>query len=428
VFTYRGKATKVNKETKKLLKRYAKSAVSYYNKLLNVALKHFDSTNELLTDKELKKICPKEKSMSTYHSEPIVERVVTIMKRYAKGEFGRPRFKNLNRFRFSLNVTIYTQISHNILIACGIAMQSIKISVPGTDVILNLRTDKRIIEGEIKRLSVVSDGCGDVWVNITTDATKAFHVPQATVNEIGIDLGCREYAVAVGKKSNNKILKLQHERPLPDIELESQKLSNAQKREDWRGSKRICRRIERKRKHYNHTLAAKIVRAANTIFIGDVSSKFLFSNSSSWVSRKAADACHGQLRTFIGQKAARATEPRDVFLVREAYTSKTCGFCGKQNSINKLKFWSCHRCDSFHDRDVNAALNMRFCKVKEDLTKPWKEEERRYQNMRARRSQPRKRRATTPVGNSLQNACASHQIEIISTASSASPSLLVRGR
>jgi hypothetical protein len=51
MLTYRGKATKVNKETKKSLKNSAQLTLSYYNKLLVIALNHYDNRKELLTDK-----------------------------------------------------------------------------------------------------------------------------------------------------------------------------------------------------------------------------------------------------------------------------------------------------------------------------------------------------------------------------------------
>jgi hypothetical protein len=141
----------------------------------------------ILTANPLKALCPKPKDLPTYHSEPVVERVVSVMKRYQKGEFGRPRKKNLKRGRWSLGITVFKQISHKVLISCGAEAQTFKISIPGTDVSLNLRSDKRILQGEPKRLSVVCDSCGDVWVNITTDAKIPFQVNEAIVEELGVD-------------------------------------------------------------------------------------------------------------------------------------------------------------------------------------------------------------------------------------------------
>jgi putative transposase len=410
MITYRGKATKISKSAKRELRNAAKRATRYFNTLLSSALAYFDAHDKVIAANPLKIQCPKPKELSTYHSEPVVERVVCVMKRYAEGEIGRPRLKNVQRARWSLAITVYTQVSKNVLVSMGMDAQSAKIAIPGTQVILNLRTDKRKLQGEIKRLSVVCDSCGDVWVNIATDAEIPFFVEEAECVELGVDQGIREYAVGASRKSDGTLIKLTHERTLSDIGSEMSCLENAQRNEDWRGVKHISRRIERKRKHYNHVLASDLVRKAENIYIGDVSSRFLFANPSSKIARKAADACHAQLRTYVGQKAARATLPRNACLVYEAYSSKICGFCGKQNNIGSLKYWTCLNCHTWHDRDINAALNMRFCPVREDLVQKWRTQSAKYQKMRTVRKQPRKkeivplRRAMTPVGE-LQNIC-----------------------
>jgi transposase len=424
MITYRGKATKISKKSTATLRNAARLASGYYNTLLEAALLHFETSGEVLAANPLKALCPKPKELPTYHSEPVVERVVSVMKRYQKGESGRPRKKNLKRGRWSLEITVFKQVSNKVLISCGVEAQTYKVSIPGTNVSLNLRSDKRILQGEPKRLSVVCDNCGDVWVNITTDVEIPFEVDKAIVEELGVDLGIREYAVCAGKDVDGNLVKFQHERSLDDIYREMEKLENTQRNKDWRGTKHAHRRIERKRKHSNHNLACQIVRSSERIYFGDVSSKFLFVNRSSKIARKAADACHAQLKTFTGQKAARATSERKVFLVREAYTSKTCGFCGNQNNIGSLKFWTCHNCRTYHDRDVNAALNMKNCRIREDLAKVWTKQKERYDFMRKIRQQPRKkeslllRRAKTPVGI-LQNVCTSKR-EVASTAEFAS--------
>ncbi|MDR2624604.1 MAG: transposase [Methanobrevibacter sp.] len=48
-------------------------------------------------------------------------------------------------------------------------------------------------------------------------------------------------------------------------------------------------------------------------------------------------------------------------LVDEKYTSSTCSTCGYQ--LEKIgldvRSWTCDHCGSAHDRDINAALNIR---------------------------------------------------------------------
>lgn len=414
MISYRLKATKINKESEKEVRSHAKAACRHYNSLLSAGLSEYEKTKSVPSKNELKKICPKPEGMSTYHSEPVVERVHTVLTRYEKGEFGKPRSKNVQRKRCSLNVTIYSSQAHKVLVSQSENRKSATIAIPGTGVVLTCRTDSREIKGTPKRVSVVTDSCGTTWVNLTTDHRRDIVLPEAKVEKIGIDLGCREYAVCAGKQeeASYRTIKILHGRSLEDIKKEETKLANAQKNEDWRGAKAIYRRLQNKRKDYNHKLAINILGTGEKIYVGDVKSAFLFANKNSKVSRMAADACHGQLRLFLAQKAARATEKREVYLVREAYTSKTCGHCGHQNQIGSLKFWTCHNCGHWWDRDLNAALNMRSCKIIKCLSDEVRKQEEKYLKMRERRSQPRPhrrkgdsmRRATTPVGTQLQKA------------------------
>ncbi|MDR1820483.1 MAG: transposase [Methanobrevibacter sp.] len=48
-------------------------------------------------------------------------------------------------------------------------------------------------------------------------------------------------------------------------------------------------------------------------------------------------------------------------VVNESYTSKTCSKCGYQNDKMDLnvRSWTCPKCKTNHDRDINAAINIR---------------------------------------------------------------------
>jgi putative transposase len=76
-------------------------------------------------------------------------------------------------------------------------------------------------------------------------------------------------------------------------------------------------------------------------------------------SRSVADASLGELRRQITYKGAWAG--REVVTVDTFYpSSKTCSTCGAVNGELKLqKHWECPACGTHHDRDVNAAKNIR---------------------------------------------------------------------
>jgi putative transposase len=75
--------------------------------------------------------------------------------------------------------------------------------------------------------------------------------------------------------------------------------------------------------------------------------------------RGLADAALGELRRQITYKGAWAA--REVVKIDTFYpSSKTCSGCGVVNAGLKLeKYWQCSACGAQHDRDVNAAKNLR---------------------------------------------------------------------
>ena len=71
--------------------------------------------------------------------------------------------------------------------------------------------------------------------------------------------------------------------------------------------------------------------------------------------RKIMMLSHGMFRERL--EHAVKTKQRNLFYVPEAYTTKTCPACGKQNDIGASKVHSCS-CGYKGDRDETAALNI----------------------------------------------------------------------
>ena len=54
----------------------------------------------------------------------------------------------------------------------------------------------------------------------------------------------------------------------------------------------------------------------------------------------------------------------ELRLINRFYpSSKRCSACGCKNNNLKLKdrHWTCENCHTYHDRDVNAAINIENC-------------------------------------------------------------------
>jgi putative transposase len=65
---------------------------------------------------------------------------------------------------------------------------------------------------------------------------------------------------------------------------------------------------------------------------------------------------HYRFRQFMKHKAKQ--HGANLFIVSEAYTTKTCGLCGVMHEMGGSKIFKCPACGSVFDRDANAARNI----------------------------------------------------------------------
>lgn len=121
---------------------------------------------------------------------------------------------------------------------------------------------------------------------------------------------------------------------------------------------RLHARIANVRADSLHQLSTAITRRFHTIGIEDLHVKGMLANRC--MSRAIADMGFAELRRQLAYKAQQRGS--QLVIVNRWYaSSKTCSGCGHQLDVLDLgtRQWSCPACGALHDRDINAAINLK---------------------------------------------------------------------
>ena len=121
---------------------------------------------------------------------------------------------------------------------------------------------------------------------------------------------------------------------------------------------KVHERIANKRNDFLHKESTKLINDNQVICIEDLNVKGLLKNHK--LARSISDVSWGSFYSMLEYKAIRNN--RIVVKVPRFYpSSQICSCCGnrdKRLKDLKIRKWTCEKCHSVHDRDVNAAINI----------------------------------------------------------------------
>lgn len=123
---------------------------------------------------------------------------------------------------------------------------------------------------------------------------------------------------------------------------------------------RIYQLKKNKEQNFLHKLSCKLANkfVERTIVCGDLKTKSMVQEKNKWLNRSVQN--NSMMYDFI-QKLKYKSElyGKDLKLINEAYTSKTCSNCGSIKSISlSQRRYKCSCCGFEEDRDFNSARNI----------------------------------------------------------------------
>jgi len=214
-----------------------------------------------------------------------------------------------------------------------------------------------------KIMSATISRVADRWfVSLTVDTPDTSHLPKAeNQGAVGVDLGVS----ALATLSTGEVIDgpKAHKALLSRLQRLSRSLSRKQKGSANRKKAKaklakLHARIAAIRSDALHQLTTSLTRRFHTIGIEDLNVRGMAKNRH--LARAIADMGFFELRRQLEYKAAM--RGGKVVVVDRFYpSSKICSYCGHKLDELPLSVreWTCPGCGVRHDRDVNAAINLK---------------------------------------------------------------------
>ena len=332
----------------------------WWNYALSHCIDTYKATGKGVTQSSLNAMLPKLKKASETkwlkdcYSQVFQATTLNLVTAYKNFFGGRARFP---RFKARKNKQSI-QFPQNVKIDDG------NLKFPGNVGVIKTKFDKRQIEGEIKTVTISMTPSGRYFASILTQLEGDNPKPNYDGKVAGVDLGIKDFAIVNDGNKTSKFANPRHLRKHEkNLARKQQKLARKQKGSNTRNKARkivarVHERISNIRVDYLHKLSRKLVDDNQVIVVENLNVKGMVRNHN--LAKAISDAGWGMFVNFLSYKLEKEGKVL-IEIDRWFPSSKTCSSCLYQVSEMPLdiRMWECPNCGAKHDRDENAAKNIR---------------------------------------------------------------------
>lgn len=356
-----------NKDQESLIWKHINACRFVYNWSLEQKIKAYESEGKRLTCFDLNKMLPSLKEEQPWLKEVNSQSLQQTNKnldnaftKFFREKKGFPKFKSRK----------------NPVQSFGIPQ---KYSVDFESGIINLPKIKGIrarihrdFEGMMKTATVSVTRTGKYFISVLVDDKEPLPEiqPFNSSNIVGIDVGISSFAVlSTGEKIDNPKYLRNSESRLKALQRRlsrKKKGSNNCKKAKLRVSS-LHEKVSNQRKDFLDKLSFQIVSENQAIAIEDLNVSGMVKNHN--LAKSISDCSWSEFFRMLTYKAENLGKTV-LKIGRFDPSSKICSVCGYHNSelVLKDREWVCPGCGSVHDRDINAAINIKkFALIDQNL-------------------------------------------------------------
>jgi putative transposase len=217
----------------------------------------------------------------------------------------------------------------------------------------------RALPSDPASVTVVKDAAGRYFASFVVQTDPSEVLPETTP-EVGIDLGLTHFAVlSDGRKITAPKFFRRAERKLRKAQqtLSRKTKGSANRKKAVVKVARAHARTADARRDFHRKLSTTIIRENQAVYVEDLAVNGLART------RLAKSVHDAGWSAFVGMLEYKAARYGRTFARVDRFfpSSQLCSACGFKDGPKTLAIreWTCQGCDTVHDRDINAARNIR---------------------------------------------------------------------
>ena len=228
--------------------------------------------------------------------------------------------------------------------------------------LVKYKKDREFV-GTLRHIVVTQESDGKYYASclVETDIEVPKPQPVEASTTVGIDLGLKDFIVTSdGRKIPNPRFYATIDRRIARLQKHEARKTKGSKRRA-RIRLKINKLYIKKRnlvKNFIYHVAKTLLRESQTLLMEDLNIVGMVKNHK--LAKSIQNICWGELRRVLEYKS-KWLGHNLIFIDRWAPSTKTCSCCGYKNDTLTLsdRSWTCPGCGTHHDRDINAALNIK---------------------------------------------------------------------